>query len=54
MIINIALWNDRALFGNFGSDLRDLTNPSHQHCSLGRQADPWLPDMPFFEALGRC
>src|SRR6476660_10577772 len=27
MVINFALWKNSA-FGNFGSDLRDLTNPS--------------------------
>src|SRR6185369_10359827 len=27
MIINFGLWSDSGLFGNFGSDLRDYTNP---------------------------
>ena len=39
MIINFALWSDPNLFGNFGSDLRDLTNPSLTAHHVGWQAD---------------
>jgi urea carboxylase system permease len=50
MIINFALWSDPALFGNFGSDLRDLTNPSLTAVTSGGEPISWLPDIPFFEA----
>ena len=49
MIINFALWSDPALFGNFGSDLRDLTNPSMTAITSGGEPISWLPDIPFFE-----
>ena len=49
MIINFALWSDPALFGNFGSDLRDLTNPSLTAITSGGEPISWLPDIPFFE-----
>jgi urea carboxylase system permease len=49
MIINFALWSDPALFGNFGSDLRDLTNPSLTLIESGGNPISWLPDIPFFE-----
>jgi amino acid transporter len=50
MIINFGLWSDSGLFGNFGSDLRDYTNPSLTLLTSGGQAISWLPDIPFFEA----
>ena len=51
MIINFALWSDPALFGaGFGSDLRDLTNPSLTALTSGGNPITWLPDIPFFEA----
>ena len=50
MIINFGLWSDASLFGNFGSDLRDFTNPSLTLVTSGGQAISWLPDLPFFEA----
>jgi len=49
MVINFALWKN-PLFGNFGSDLRDLTNPSLNIITSGGNAISWLPDIPFFEA----
>jgi hypothetical protein len=49
MIINFAIWSDPALFGNFGSDLRDLTNPSLTAITSGGEPISWLPDIPFFE-----
>ena len=50
MIINFGLWSDASLFGNFGSDLRDLTNPSLTLLTSGGQTLAFLPDIPFFEA----
>lgn len=50
MIVNFGLWSDPALFGNFGSDLRDLTNPSLTGVKSGGSPISWLPDIPFFEA----
>jgi amino acid transporter len=50
MIINFALWSDPNLFGNFGSDLRDLTNPSLTAVTSNGEPISWLPDIPFFEA----
>jgi amino acid transporter len=50
MVVNFALWSDPALFGNFGSDLRDLSNPSLTIITSGGNAISWLPDIPFFEA----
>jgi len=49
MIINFGLWHDPNLFGNFGSDLRDLTNPSLTVVTSGGKPIPFLPDIPFFE-----
>jgi amino acid transporter len=49
MIINFALWSDPALFGNFGGDLRDFTNPSLTAITSGGNPISWLPDIPFFE-----
>jgi amino acid transporter len=50
MIINFGLWSDSGLFGNFGSDLRDFTNPSLTLLTSGGQSISFLPDLPFFEA----
>lgn len=50
MIINFGLWSDPALFGNFGGDLRDFTNPSLTIVTSGGNPISWLPDIPFFEA----
>jgi len=50
MIVNFGLWSDSSLFGNFGSDLRDLTNPSLTSLTSGGKAISFLPDIPFFEA----
>ena len=50
MVVNFGLWSDPALFGNFGSDLRDITNPSLTIVTSGGQPISWLPDIPFFEA----
>jgi urea carboxylase system permease len=49
MIINFGLWSDTGLFGNFGSDLRDLTNPSLTAISSGGKTLSFLPDIPFYE-----
>ncbi len=49
MIINFALWSDPGLFGNFGGDLRDFTNPSLNLITSGGNPISWLPDIPFFE-----
>jgi urea carboxylase system permease len=49
MTINFALWKDPNLFGNFGSALRDATNPSLKIVTSGGNPISWLPDLPFFE-----
>jgi hypothetical protein len=49
MVINFALWKN-PLFGSFGSDLRDLTNPSLTIIKSGGNTISFLPDIPFFEA----
>lgn len=49
MTINFALWKDSNLFGNFGSTLRDASNPSLKLVTSGGQPISWLPDIPFFE-----
>jgi amino acid transporter len=50
MIINFGLWSDSSLFGSFGSDLRDFTNPSLTLLTSGGNTLSFLPDIPFFEA----
>jgi len=50
MLINFALWKDPKLFGNFGSPLRDNTNPSLTAITSGGNPISWMPDIPFFEA----
>jgi hypothetical protein len=49
MTINFALWKDGNLFGNFGSALRDSTNPSLKLVTSGGNPISWLPDIPFYE-----
>jgi amino acid transporter len=49
MVINFGLWKS-SIFGSFGSDLRDFTNPSLNIITSGGNAISWLPDIPFFEA----
>lgn len=49
MTINFALWSDSNLFGNFGSTLRNSTNPSLRALTSGGQPVSWLPDIPFYE-----
>jgi urea carboxylase system permease len=49
MIVNFGLWSDTALFGNFGSDLRDYTNPPLNLLTSGGNKVLDL-DFPFFEA----
>ena len=49
MVINFGLWKN-PLFGSFGSDLRDLTNPSLTILKSGGNTISFLPDIPFFEA----
>jgi amino acid transporter len=49
MIINFGLWSDAGLFGNFGSDLRDYTNPPLNLLTSGGNKVVDL-DFPFFEA----
>jgi amino acid transporter len=48
MVINFGLWKS-SLFGAFGSDLRDLTNPSLTVITSGGKTIGFLPDLPFFE-----
>jgi urea carboxylase system permease len=50
MVVNFGLWSDPALFGNFGGDLRDFTNPSLTIVTSGGNTIGFLPDLPFFEA----
>jgi len=49
MVINFGLWKN-PIFGNFGSALRDYTNPSLNILTSGGKAISFLPDIPFFEA----
>jgi urea carboxylase system permease len=49
MVINFGLWKN-ALFGGFGTALRDYTNPSLTIITSGGKTISWLPDLPFFEA----
>lgn len=48
MIINFGLWKS-SIFGIFGSDLRDYTNPSLQVVKSGGEVISWMPNIPFFE-----
>jgi amino acid transporter len=49
MIINFGLWSDSSLFGVFGSDLRDYTNPSLNIITSGGNTLSFMPDIPFYE-----
>jgi amino acid transporter len=49
MVINFGLWKN-AIFGGFGTGLRDFTNPSLTIITSGGNTISWLPDIPFFEA----
>jgi len=49
MTLNFALWKDSNLFGNFGSALRDATNPSLKVVTSGGKEIAFLPDIPFYE-----
>jgi len=49
MVINFALWKN-PIFGNFGTALRDNTNPSLTLLTSGGNPISFLPDIPFFEA----
>jgi amino acid transporter len=49
MVINFALWKN-PIFGNFGTSLRDNTNPSLTLVTSGGKPISFLPDIPFFEA----
>jgi urea carboxylase system permease len=49
MVLNFGLWKN-ALFGGFGTALRDYTNPSLTIITSGGKTISWLPDIPFFEA----
>jgi len=49
MVINFGLWKN-AVFGGFGTALRDFTNPSLTVVTSGGKTISWLPDIPFFEA----
>jgi urea carboxylase system permease len=52
MIINIGLWHDEGIFGNFGTANRELWNPfiSGLFSFLGNTID-WLPAWPLFESI---
>ena len=52
MIVNIGLWHDEALFGNFGSANRELWNPfiNGLFSFLGQPME-WLPAWPLFETI---
>jgi urea carboxylase system permease len=52
MIVNIGLWNDPNLFGNFGSANRALWNPfiNGLFSFLGQPMD-WLPAWPLYESI---
>ena len=52
MLINIGLWHDSNLFGNFGSANRELWNPfiNGLFQFLGQPMD-WLPAWPLYETI---
>ena len=52
MIINVALWNDPALFGDYGSAGRAFWNPFINTfiTPFGQKVD-WMPAWPLFETL---
>ena len=52
MIINIGLWADTSLFGDFGGDGRGFTNPMiNSFFKPFGQELTWLPAWPTFEAI---
>ena len=52
MIINIALWNDRNLFGDFGTETRALWNPwINTTFKVFGQPLEFLPKWPLFETI---
>jgi amino acid transporter len=52
MIINIALWNDPALFGDFGSSGRAFWNPFiNTFITPFGQKVEWMPAWPLFETM---
>ena len=52
MIMNIALWNDEGLFGNFGTESRNLWNPfiNGLFQFLGKPLEG-LPHWPLYESI---
>ena len=48
MTVNFALWKT-PVWGNFGTSLRDVTNPSLTIVTSGGKPISFLPDVPFFE-----
>jgi urea carboxylase system permease len=51
MIVNFALWNNPA-FGDWGNELRDLTNPTINTLTfLGSEALSSLPALPVYESF---
>ncbi|HEY7132529.1 MAG TPA: hypothetical protein VH440_09775, partial [Candidatus Limnocylindrales bacterium] len=52
MLLNIAIWNDPGLFGNFGGDGRAITNPTIDTFikPFGNTIDG-MPAWPVFETL---
>jgi amino acid transporter len=52
MIVNIGLWVAPNLFGDFGTDLRALSNPFiNSFLSWGGTVLDWLPAIPVYETL---
>jgi hypothetical protein len=53
MVVNIGLWTDTNLFGDFGNDLRNTwSNPFiNTFLKFGGQVLEGLPPIPIFEAL---
>lgn len=52
MIINIGIWSEPAIFGDFGGDGRDFTNPGFGlfFTPFGNKIEG-LPDIPMFELI---
>ena len=53
MIINIGLWQDQGLFGDFGGDGRGVHEPVDQHVlqAVRQRRSTDLPAWPVFETL---
>jgi urea carboxylase system permease len=49
MLVNFGLWSD-GMFGAFGTELRDYTNPDLNSLSIGGNVLSGLPTVPIFEA----